>query len=44
MCESETMKLTPRYGSDPIITIEGDPEAIARPLIRQRERLVELLS
>jgi len=38
------MKLTPRYGSDPIITIEGDPEAIARPLIRQRERLVELLS
>jgi len=38
------MKLTPRYGSDPIISIDGDPEAIARPLIRQRERLVEILS
>jgi len=38
------MRLTPRYGSDPIITMEGEPDSIARPLIRQRERLVEVLS
>ena len=38
------MKLTPRYGSDPIITMEGEPDAIGVPLIRQRERFVDFLS
>jgi uncharacterized protein (TIGR03083 family) len=38
------MQLTPRYGSDPIIRLDGDPSAIAGPVIGQRRRLVEVLS
>lgn len=37
------MQLTPRYGDAPIITLDGDPAAIAAPAIRQRRRLVDLL-
>jgi len=38
------MKISPRYGADPIITLDGDPSAIAGPSIRQRERLVHTLA
>lgn len=37
------MQLTPWYGEDPIIELDGDPAAIAGPAIRQRRRLVEVL-
>lgn len=37
------MQLTPRYGGDPIITLDGDPAAIGEPVIRQRRRLVDEL-
>lgn len=37
------MQLTPWYGTDPIISVDGRPEAIAEPLIRQRARLADLL-
>ena len=38
------MQLTPWYGADPIITIDGRPDAIAEPLLRQRRRLADLLA
>lgn len=38
------MQLSPRYGSDPIITLDGDPTAIAGPAIQQRQRLVDTLA
>lgn len=38
------MQLTPRYGSDPIITLDGPPSAVAAPVIRQRRRLAAVLS
>lgn len=34
------MLLTPRYGNDPVIHLDGNPAAIAAPAIRQRERLL----
>ena len=37
------MQLTPWYGDHPIIELDGDPAAIAEPVIRQRRRLVEVL-
>lgn len=37
------MLLQPRYGSDPVITLDGSPEGIAAPSIRQRERLLGVL-
>ena len=37
------MQLTPRYGSDPVITLDGPPAAIAAPTIRQRRRLAAAL-
>lgn len=37
------MQLTPSYGPDPIITLDGDPSAIAAPVARQRQRLAEVL-
>lgn len=37
------MLLQPRYGSDPVITLDGPPEAIVVPSIRQRERLLGIL-
>jgi uncharacterized protein (TIGR03083 family) len=33
------MQLTPRYGTDPIITLDGSPAAIVGPAVRQRRRL-----
>lgn len=38
------MQLQPRYGTEPIIVLEGDPAAIATPAIRQRQRLVDVLA
>lgn len=38
------MQLTPSYGADPLITLDGDPSSIATPLIRQRERLAATLA
>ena len=38
------MQLTPRYGADPVITIDGRPAAIAEPAIRQRRRLAEVVA
>ncbi|HEX9260881.1 MAG TPA: maleylpyruvate isomerase family mycothiol-dependent enzyme [Acidimicrobiales bacterium] len=37
------MQLAPRYGTDPILTLDGDPAVIADPAIRQRRRLVQVL-
>jgi uncharacterized protein (TIGR03083 family) len=33
------MQLTPRYGSDPVITLDGSPADILAPAVRQRQRL-----
>ena len=38
------MQLNPRYGTDPIIVLDGDPAAVAEPAVRQRRRLVDLVS
>ncbi len=38
------MQLTPRYGFDPIITLDGPPSAVAVPVIRQRRRLAAVLA
>jgi uncharacterized protein (TIGR03083 family) len=38
------MLLMPRYGTDPVIVLDGDPSAIAEPAIRQRRRLAALLA
>ena len=38
------MQLIPRYGTDPVIVLDGDPSAIAAPAIRQRRRLADLLA
>ena len=38
------MLLIPRYGTDPVIVLDGDPSAIAEPAIRQRRRLNALLA
>jgi uncharacterized protein (TIGR03083 family) len=38
------MQLTPHYGSEPLLTIDGDPGAIAEPAIRQRRRLAATLA
>lgn len=37
------MQLSPWYGPDPIIALDGPPDAIAAPLVRQRRRLAEEL-
>ncbi|HYB16637.1 MAG TPA: maleylpyruvate isomerase N-terminal domain-containing protein [Streptosporangiaceae bacterium] len=38
------MKIRPRYGTDPLITYEGDPAAVAAPAVRQRLRLARTLA
>lgn len=38
------MQLTPRYGVDPVITLDGSPADIARSVIRQRRRLAETVA
>jgi uncharacterized protein (TIGR03083 family) len=37
------MQLSPWYGPDPIIALDGPPDALAEPLVRQRRRLAEVL-
>jgi uncharacterized protein (TIGR03083 family) len=34
------MQLSPRYGTDPLITLDGPPDAILGPLVRQQARFV----
>jgi uncharacterized protein (TIGR03083 family) len=38
------MQLTPRYGPDPVLVLDGPPSRIAVPLIRQRRRLAMMLT
>lgn len=38
------MQLTPRYGTDPVITLDGSPAAIVGPAVRQRLRLAASVS
>jgi len=38
------MELHPHYGPDALIVLDGPPAAIAEPTIRQRRRLVEVLT
>jgi len=38
------MQLTPRYGSAPVITLDGPPSAIVEPATRQRHRLVDAMA
>ena len=38
------MQLSPRYGSDPVVTLDGSPAAILEPTIRQRRRLADALA
>ena len=38
------MQLSPRYGTDPVIEMDGDPSAILEPTIRQRRRLAKVLA
>lgn len=37
------MLLTPRYGTTPVITLDGDAGAVGEAAVRQRRRLVEVL-
>ena len=37
------MQLTPVYGADPLIVLDGPPDAILGPVVRQRRRLVDAL-
>jgi uncharacterized protein (TIGR03083 family) len=37
------MQLTPRYGPDPLIELDGDAGAILEPTVRQRRRLADAL-
>jgi uncharacterized protein (TIGR03083 family) len=38
------MKISPRYGTDPLVSLDGPPDAVAVPLVRQRRRFIEALS
>jgi uncharacterized protein (TIGR03083 family) len=38
------MQLAPRYGTDPVITLDGDPGAVLEPTVRQRRRLASAVS
>src|SRR3954469_461350 len=38
------MQLTPRYGNDPLIVIDGPPSAVYEPTARQRRRLLAAVS
>jgi uncharacterized protein (TIGR03083 family) len=38
------MQLTPHYGPNPIITLDGSSSAILAPVTRQRQRLAEVLA
>lgn len=36
------MNVPPRYGGDPVLVLDGPPDAAAVPAVRQRRRLVDL--
>lgn len=38
------MQLTPRYGSDPVLMLDGSPADICGPAVRQRRRLAATLA
>lgn len=38
------MQLRPRYGTDPVITLDGRPSDILAPVVRQRRRLARTLA
>lgn len=38
------MQLTPRYGTNPIITLDGKPSDILAPVTRQRRRFADALA
>lgn len=38
------MKLSPRYGFAPLISLDGDPVAVGEALVRQQQRFVETLT
>lgn len=38
------MQLTPRYGTAPVLVLDGPPDAVAEPADRQRRRLAETLA
>jgi len=44
LCEAGSMLLSPRYGRDPVITLDGSPGAIAGPAIAQRRRLAAVVA
>ncbi|NOX30607.1 MAG: maleylpyruvate isomerase family protein [Actinobacteria bacterium] len=37
------MQLNPRYGTDPLITLDGDPASILAPTVRQHRRLAKVM-
>jgi uncharacterized protein (TIGR03083 family) len=38
------VKISPRYDTDPLVTLDGPADAVAVPLVRQRRRFVDVLS
>lgn len=38
------MKIAPRYDTEPLVTLDGPPDAIGVPLVRQRRRFGDVLS
>jgi uncharacterized protein (TIGR03083 family) len=38
------VKISPRYDGDPLVTLDGPPDAVAVPLLRQRRRFAGVLS
>ena len=38
------MRLTPSYGPEPLLELDGDPFAVVEPTVRQRRRLVATLA
>jgi uncharacterized protein (TIGR03083 family) len=38
------MQISPRYDSDPIVSLDGPPDAVAAPFLRQRRRLSKTLA
>lgn len=38
------MKISPRYDGSPLVTLDGPPDALAVPLVRQRRRFADVLS
>jgi uncharacterized protein (TIGR03083 family) len=38
------MKISPRYDAAPLVTMDGAPDTVAVPFLRQRRRFAEVLS